>query len=99
MKVPGTAEVRVGIQSDFLARNELESTFSSLKIRSQIRDNGTWNSLRVPLTILIAAVFTFLFASQQEAYESLLKYLSILTVSVPMALKFFAMFEKTPKSN
>ncbi|SDG74893.1 hypothetical protein SAMN04487996_122153 [Dyadobacter soli] len=74
-------------------------TSEVLKIRSQIRDNGTWNSLRIPLTILIVAIFTFLFASQQEAYETLLKYLSVLTISVPAALKFFAMFEKTPKSN
>ncbi|WP_342087706.1 cache domain-containing protein [Dyadobacter sp. OTU695] len=73
-------------------------TSEALKIRSQIKDNGTWNSLRIPLTILIVAVFTFLFASQQEAYETLLKYLSVLTISVPAALKFFAMFEKTPKS-
>ncbi|WP_234606377.1 hypothetical protein [Dyadobacter chenwenxiniae] len=70
-----------------------------MKIRSQIRDNGEWNSLRIPLIILIVAVFAFLSASQQEAYETLLKYLSVLTISVPTALKFFAMFEKTPKSN
>ncbi|MCF0060577.1 cache domain-containing protein [Dyadobacter chenwenxiniae] len=70
-----------------------------MKIRSQIRDNGAWNSLRIPLIILIVAVFAFLFASQQEAYETLLKYLSVLTISVPTALKFFAMFEKTPKNN
>jgi len=70
-----------------------------MKIRSQIKDNGAWNSLRIPLIILIVAVFAFLFASQQEAYETLLKYLSVLTISVPTALKFFAMFEKTPKGN
>ncbi|MEO6283004.1 MAG: hypothetical protein ABIN80_13865 [Dyadobacter sp.] len=70
-----------------------------MKIRSQIRDNGAWSSLRIPLVILIVAVFAFLFASQQEAYETLLKYLSVLTISVPTALKFFAMFEKTPKGN
>lgn len=70
-----------------------------MKIRSQIRDNGTWNSFRIPFIIVIVAVFSFLFASQQEAYETLLKYLSVLTISVPTALKFFAMFEKTPKNN
>lgn len=74
-------------------------TTEVMKIRSQISDNGTWNSFRIPLTILIVAVFAFLFASQQEAYETLLKYLSVLTISVPTALKFFAMFEKTPKSS
>ncbi|WP_159476853.1 cache domain-containing protein [Dyadobacter sp. 3J3] len=71
----------------------------AMKIRNQIRDNGTWNSLRIPLILLIVAVFAFLFASQQEAYETVLKYLSVLTISVPAALKFFSMFEKTPKNN
>jgi hypothetical protein len=64
------------------------------KIRSQIRDNGNWKKLKTPLTILIVAVFAFLLASQQEAYSTLLKYISVLTVAVPTALKFFEMFEK-----
>jgi len=49
---------------------------------------------------LIVAILAFLFTSQQEAYSTVIKYLTILSVGVPAILKFFSMFtaEKAEKS-
>ncbi|GGI24579.1 hypothetical protein GCM10008119_13360 [Pedobacter mendelii] len=71
----------------------------AIKIRKQIKDNGNWNNLKTPLIILIVAVLAFLFASQQEAYSTVIKYLTILSVGVPAILKFFTLFssEKADK--
>ena len=72
----------------------------AIKIRNQIKDNGNWKNLKTPLMILIVAILAFLFTSQQEAYSTVIKYLTILSVGVPAILKFFSMFtaEKAEKS-
>jgi len=64
----------------------------AIKIRNQIKDNGNWKNLKTPLIILIVAILAFLFTSQQEAYSTVIKYLTILSVGVPAVLKFFTMF-------
>lgn len=64
----------------------------AIKIRNQIKDNGNWKNLKTPLMILIVAVLAFLFASQQEAYSTVIKYLTILSVALPAVLKFFSLF-------
>lgn len=72
----------------------------AMKIRNQIKDNGNWNNLKTPLMILIVAILAFLFTSQQEAYSTVIKYLTILSVGVPAILKFFSIFaaDKVDKS-
>ncbi|WP_316829944.1 cache domain-containing protein [Pedobacter aquatilis] len=72
----------------------------AMKIRNQIKDNGNWKNLKTPLMILAVAILAFLFTSQQEAYATIIKYLTILSVGVPAILKFFSMFsgDKTEKS-
>ena len=72
----------------------------AIKIRNQIKDNGNWKNLKTPLMILVVAILAFLFTSQQEAYATIIKYLTILSVGVPAILKFFTMFsaDKADKS-
>jgi hypothetical protein len=71
----------------------------AMKIKNQIKDNGNWNKLKTPVLILIIAVLAFLFASQQEAYSTLIKYLTVITVGIPTVLKLFSFFDNTaPKS-
>jgi hypothetical protein len=62
------------------------------QIQKQIKDNGNWSKLKTPLIILIIALLTFLFTSQQEAYTTLIKYVSIITIGVPAILKVFSLF-------
>ena len=64
----------------------------AMEIRKQITDNGNWKSLKTPLLILIVAVIVFLFASQQEAYATVIKYLGIVSIAVPGVLKFLSVF-------
>ncbi|RYY37584.1 MAG: hypothetical protein EOP46_02140 [Sphingobacteriaceae bacterium] len=68
-------------------------TSEAMLIRKQITDNGNWNKLKTPLTILIVAVLAFLFASQQETYSTIITYLGVLTAALPAVLKFANMFE------
>ncbi len=67
----------------------------AMQIQRQIKDNGNWGKLRMPLVILIVAVLVFLFASQQEAYTTLIKYLTVITVGVPTVLKIFSLFNSS----
>ena len=74
-------------------------TSEAMMIRTQITDNGNWNQLKTPLVIMIVAVFAFLFASQQEAYYNVIKYISILAAAIPTTLKFFDLFTKNNSKN
>ncbi|MCO5948359.1 hypothetical protein [Mucilaginibacter flavidus] len=62
------------------------------QIQQQIKDNGNWSKLKMPLIILIIALLAFLFTSQKEAYTTLIKYLTVITVGVPMVLKLSTFF-------
>jgi uncharacterized membrane protein len=88
----------ISVKRDSNIKSELRTSFKSSVNATTLSVNFDPTGIPGP-AIVIVAVFSFLFASQQEAYETLLKYLSVLTISVPTALKFFAMFEKTPKNN
>lgn len=68
----------------------------AMAIRNQISDNGNWSKLKVPFIIIIVAVLTFLFASQQEIYSNLIKYLTAITVGVPAVLKLLSFFNGEP---
>jgi len=63
----------------------------ALQIQQQIRDNGNWNKLKTPLIILIIAVLAFLFTSQKETYTTLIKYLTVISLGVPMVMKVFSL--------
>ncbi|WCT10639.1 hypothetical protein [Mucilaginibacter jinjuensis] len=67
----------------------------AMQIQRQIRDNGNWSKLKVPLVILIVAVLIFLLASQQETYTTLVKYLTAIAVGVPTVLKIFSFFNSS----
>ena len=71
-----------------------------LLLKDQIKDNGNWSKLKGPLMIMVVAVLAFLYASQQEAYSMLIKYMGIITLAVPTAFKLFdsveSMIKKEP---
>lgn len=67
----------------------------AMQIQRQIRDNGNWSKLKVPLVILVVAVLIFLLASQQETYTTLVKYLTAIAVGVPTVLKVFSFFNSS----
>jgi len=72
----------------------------ALKIKDQIKDNGNWGKLRIPLILIILAILAFLLASQEQAYSTLITYLAALTAGVPAVLKIFSLFDKnTQKAN
>ena len=66
----------------------------AIKIKNQIKDNGNWSRLKNPLILLIIAIFTFLFTSQQETYSRLIVYVTAIGAGVPALLKIFSLFEK-----
>jgi hypothetical protein len=69
----------------------------AMKIREEMKDSGNWGTLKGPLLIFIAAVLIFLFASQQEAYSTITKYLSAIAVGVPALLKVLSLFNQDNK--
>jgi hypothetical protein len=69
----------------------------AMKIKNRIKDNGKWGNLRVPFVIVMAAIFVFLLASEEEAYSKLLTYVAALGAGIPAILKLFSLFEKTPQ--
>jgi hypothetical protein len=66
----------------------------AIKIKNQIATNGNWAHLKTPLAIFIIAVLVFLFTSQQEAYSTLIKYITVLSFSVPALFKLLTIFNK-----
>ncbi|MEO3404948.1 cache domain-containing protein [Mucilaginibacter sp. CAU 1740] len=67
-------------------------------IQQEIKDNGNWNKLRTPLTLLIITVLAFLFTSQKEAYTDLLRYLTIIPLGLTAAMKVIDLFKPGTKT-
>ena len=61
------------------------------RIKEQVKDTGSWDSLKAPLGIIILAIVIFLFTSQQEAYSRIIAYVTALSAGVPAILKIFSM--------
>ncbi|HVG13195.1 MAG TPA: hypothetical protein VM843_09335, partial [Flavisolibacter sp.] len=66
----------------------------AMKIKSRIKDNGNWQKLRAPLSIILLAILAFLLSSQREAYSELMAYIAALGAGIPMVLKLFTVFNK-----
>lgn len=66
-----------------------------MEISKQINDNGNWSKFKIPFLIVIIAILVFLFASQQEAYSTIIKYLTAITVGVPAILKLLSYFNNS----
>ncbi|PZF74140.1 PDC sensor domain-containing protein [Taibaiella soli] len=71
----------------------------AMKIKTQIRDNGSWASLRTPLMLVTVAILAFLLVSQQEVYATLITYVTVIGAGVPAVLKIFSFFDKNSKAN
>jgi len=72
-------------------------TSEAMKIKAQIRDNGSWASLRTPLMLVTVAILSFLLVSQQEVYATLITYVTVIGAGVPAVLKIFSFFDKSQK--
>ena len=62
------------------------------RIKEQVKDNGYWNSLKIPLNLTILAILVFLFTSQQEAYSRIITYITAFSAGIPAAMKVFSLF-------
>jgi hypothetical protein len=61
------------------------------RIKKLVRDTGNWGNLKTPLTLAILAILAFLFASQQEAYSSIITYITALGAGLSGVFKLFSM--------
>jgi len=66
----------------------------AMKIKEQIKDNGSWGKLRAPLIIVILAIFAFLLASQEETYTKLITYVATLAAGIPAFTRIFSLFDR-----
>ncbi|MEP7142305.1 MAG: cache domain-containing protein [Ferruginibacter sp.] len=66
----------------------------AIKIKSRIKENGNWNTLKNPLQLVILAILAFLLISQEEAFGKLITYAAALGAGVPAVLKLFSLFDK-----
>ncbi|HZX59307.1 MAG TPA: hypothetical protein VFE54_11295, partial [Mucilaginibacter sp.] len=62
------------------------------RIKEQVKDNGYWNSLKIPLNLTILAILVFLFTSQQEAYSHIITYITAFSAGIPAVMKVFSLF-------
>jgi len=62
------------------------------RIKEQVKDNGNWNSLKIPLNLTILAILIFLFTSQQEAYSRIITYITAFSAGIPAVVKVFSLF-------
>lgn len=62
------------------------------RIKEQVKDNGNWSSLKVPLIISLLAIAGFLIASEQEAYSKIITYVTAIGAGIPAVLKIFSLF-------
>jgi hypothetical protein len=67
----------------------------AMKIKSQIKDNGNWSTLKNPIQLVIVAILAFLLTSQEEAFAKLITYVAALGAGVPAVLKLFTLFDKS----
>ncbi len=68
-----------------------------MKLKNQIRENGNWSRLKLPLFIVLMAILTFLLASQKEAYSDIMTYVAALGTAIPALLRLFSNFSNTEK--
>ncbi|MDB4900867.1 MAG: hypothetical protein JWQ63_148 [Mucilaginibacter sp.] len=61
------------------------------RIKNLVKDTGNWGNLKTPLILAILAILVFLIASQQEAYSSIITYITALGAGISGILKIFSM--------
>jgi hypothetical protein len=61
------------------------------RIKKLVRDTGNWGNLKTPITLAILAILAFLFTSQQEAYSSIITYITALGAGLSGVFKLFSM--------
>ena len=59
-------------------------------IEGQIKDNGTWKTLRYPALLILAALSYFIFTAEQENLGDVVKYLSALAAGIPLIIKLLS---------
>ena len=70
------------------------------RIKEQVKDNGKWGNLKMPLNLAIVAILAFLFASQQESYSKVITYITAFSAGIPAVLKIFSLFgTSTPQKS
>jgi hypothetical protein len=58
-------------------------------IKQQVKDNGSWGSLKTPLNLIVLAILFFLILSQQEAYSRIITYITAIGTGFTALLKIF----------
>lgn len=62
------------------------------RIKAHVKADGNWDSLKIPLMLIMLAILAFLFASQQEAYSRIITYITAFSAGIPAILKVFSLF-------
>lgn len=58
-------------------------------IKEQVKDNGSWGSLKTPLNLIVLAILFFLLLSQQESYSRIITYITAIGTGFTAILKIF----------
>jgi len=64
------------------------------KIEEAAKRDSAWNTLKVPLLIVLIAITLFMFATQRDLYTSALAGLTALTSMIPAIFKVLSLFQK-----
>ncbi|HTI57938.1 hypothetical protein [Mucilaginibacter sp.] len=65
------------------------------RIKEQVKDNGSWGSLKTPMNLVILAILFFLLFSQQEAYSRIITYITTIGAGLTAILRIFPMLSNT----
>ncbi|HJP62065.1 MAG TPA: cache domain-containing protein [Mucilaginibacter sp.] len=61
------------------------------RIKEQVKDNGSWGSLKTPMNLVILAILFFLLLSQQESYSKVITYITTIGAGLTAVLRILPM--------
>ncbi len=63
----------------------------ALQIRNELKSTGSWSELKTPIMLVVIGILLILFASQQEAFSTIIGYLTAIAALIPTLNAIFSL--------
>ncbi|MEX0966364.1 MAG: cache domain-containing protein [Bacteroidia bacterium] len=64
----------------------------AMRMEQELKENGTWSKVRVPLLLVILGIALFLFLTQREAYNQVFTFITAFAAGIPLLFKVLSSF-------
>lgn len=70
----------------------------ALQIKDELKASGSWSELKTPIMLLVIGILIILIASQQEAFSTIIGYMTAIAALIPTLNALFSIVKPAPKT-